>query len=156
MRTYDPRNWYWSVAGRDDFYSSASAGFVVEGDAALAAWLAADGHPTRIESEAALGEVLHHAGRFDPALPYTPDEVPMHKIEKAAKLTEWPGHANLYQAILWGISQLPPPSDSLALTEFNRAANLVRLGATTLAVMQLLGMADEQRDELMRFAQSLP
>lgn len=88
-----------------------------------------------------------------------PDQVAMHKVEKAALLMPWPGFDNLAAAIEHGISQLPSspvPKDKLAMIEWKRAENLVREGATTLAVMAILGMTEAQRDELLTFAASLP
>lgn len=56
---YTPANWYWVVAGSaTQVYSSASGGYVPVSDATYAAWLATGRNPTRIASEAELGEVL--------------------------------------------------------------------------------------------------
>ncbi len=91
-----------------------------------------------------------------PAGPAAPAEVAMHKVEKAALLMPWPGFDNLAAAIENGIGQLPAPSNALAMIEWKRAPNLQREGLTTLAVMDLIGMTPEQRDELLNFADSLP
>ena len=80
----------------------------------------------------------------------------MHKVQKAALLTTWPGFDNLLAAIEHALTQLPAPSDRLAAIEWNKAPNLVREGLTTLAVMDILGMTAEQRDDLLNFAASLP
>lgn len=85
-----------------------------------------------------------------------PKQVPMHKVRKAARLTPWPGSDHLLAAIIAAIAELPAPSDALAAIEFEYAPNLVREGATTLAVMAILGMTETQRDELLTFAASLP
>jgi hypothetical protein len=56
---YDPRDWYWIVAGdTSKAWSSASAGYVDIDDVAYAAWLGAGGGPTRIGSLAELAEVF--------------------------------------------------------------------------------------------------
>jgi len=56
---YNPRNWYWIVAGSTtQVYSSASGDYVPVADATYQAWLAAGGVPTSIASEAELGDVL--------------------------------------------------------------------------------------------------
>jgi hypothetical protein len=91
--------------------------------------------------------------------PAVKDEVPMHKVWKAARLTPWPPGAptgNLKDAIEAAFALLPAPYDGLAQDEWMRAQNLVRLGTTTLQVQALLDMSDEQRDALVMFADSLP
>lgn len=59
MKSYDPKNWYWYVAGDETrAFSSASGDYVPAGDATFQAWLKDGGLPTRILNEAELGEVL--------------------------------------------------------------------------------------------------
>lgn len=59
MKTYDPSNWYWKVAGSTtQVYSSASGGYVSTDDATFVAWQADGTAPTNIASVAELGEVL--------------------------------------------------------------------------------------------------
>lgn len=84
-----------------------------------------------------------------------PEQVPMHKVQKAALLTPWSGFDSLLDAIEHAFTQLPAPKDRLARIEWDKAANLVREGLTTLAVMQILGMTETQRDDLLIFAASL-
>ena len=113
---------------------------------------------TFVESDtAALGD-LWDGDEFTRPAPTAaaPAEVQMHKVQKAALLTSWPGAANLLAAIEEAFTQLPSPSDKLAAIEWNKAPNLVREGLTTQAVMAILGMTAEQRDELLNFAASLP
>lgn len=56
---YNPRNWYWIVAGDESrVYSSASGDYVPLADVTYQEWLAGENNPTRIASEAELGEVL--------------------------------------------------------------------------------------------------
>ena len=87
-----------------------------------------------------------------------PPEVAMHKVHKAALLTPWGENdeTNLKAAIEAAFASLTPPSDALALIEWNQAPNLVRDGATTAAVVAVLGMTQAQRDQLLIFAASLP
>jgi hypothetical protein len=67
MRTYDPSNWYWIVAGDESrVFSSAAGNYVPANDAAFVAWQADGSMPTRIASESDLGEVLADA-RVRPA-----------------------------------------------------------------------------------------
>lgn len=81
---YDPRNWYWIVAGDETrVYSSAVGNYVPVANEDYQAWLADENNPTRIASEAELGEVLApyalrpaHAGILDG-----------YKESQAAKLT---------------------------------------------------------------------
>jgi len=91
-----------------------------------------------------------------PPEPGPPSQVAMHKVQKAARLTPWDGYANLKEAIEAAFAMLPAPSDALAAIEWDKAPNLVRDGATTAAVMALLGMTEAQRDDLLVFADSLP
>jgi len=59
MKTYNPANWYWIVAGDESrAFSSAVGNYVPAGDATFAAWKADGTVPTRILNEAELGEVL--------------------------------------------------------------------------------------------------
>lgn len=94
----------------------------------------------------------------DAPAPTAPAEVAMHKVHKAALLTPWGenGETNLKAAIEAAFEQLPSPSNVLARIEWDKAPNLVRDGATTAAVMTVLGMTEAQRDELLIFAASLP
>ena len=93
----------------------------------------------------------------DPPPPPVPKEIPMHKAQKAMILTPWGDEGgNLYDAVVAGIAALPAPSNLLAKVEFDRALNLVRDGQTTLAVMQIIGMTPQQRDDLFLFADTLP
>jgi len=56
---YEPKNWYWVVAGDETkAYSSATGDYVQADNATYRAWRAAGGVPTRIANEAELGEVL--------------------------------------------------------------------------------------------------
>ena len=84
-----------------------------------------------------------------------PAEVAMHRVKKAALLTPW-GDGNLKDAIEAAFTALPAPKDELAAIEWGSAPNLVRDGATTVAVMAILGITEAQRDELLIFAASLP
>jgi hypothetical protein len=67
MKTYNPANWYWFVGGNEaQAFSSATGNYVPADDATFAAWKADGTKPTRIASEAELGEVLADA-RVRPA-----------------------------------------------------------------------------------------
>lgn len=58
MKPFNPTDWYWIVGGDETkVFSSASGNYVQPSDATYQAWLA-DGVPSRIASEAELGEVL--------------------------------------------------------------------------------------------------
>lgn len=59
MKTFNPANWYWIVGGDETkLFSSASGNYVQPSNATYVAWLADGTLPTRIASEAELGEVL--------------------------------------------------------------------------------------------------
>lgn len=59
MTGYDPRNWYWIVGGSTtQVYSSATGDYLPLTDVAYVAWLADGNLPTRIATEAELGDVL--------------------------------------------------------------------------------------------------
>jgi hypothetical protein len=56
---YDPRDWYWIVAGDTRrVYSSARASYVSTADAGYVSWLTAGKSPTIIDSEDSLHAVL--------------------------------------------------------------------------------------------------
>lgn len=59
MRSYDPRDWYWVVAGSTtQVYASARKAYVPVADAAYAAFIAVGNSPTHIDTEANLRAVL--------------------------------------------------------------------------------------------------
>jgi hypothetical protein len=59
MKTYDPSNWFWIVAGNEaQVFSSATGNYVPATDPTYLAWRADDTMPTRILNETELGEVL--------------------------------------------------------------------------------------------------
>lgn len=59
MRSYDPRDWYWIVAGsKTDVYASARRAYVPVADAQFQAFRAGGGVPTKIASEDELRDVL--------------------------------------------------------------------------------------------------
>ncbi len=59
MKPYNPTNWYWIVGGDETkVFSSASGNYVQPNNPAYAAWRADGTTPTRIASDAELGEVL--------------------------------------------------------------------------------------------------
>jgi len=56
---FDPKHWYWFVAGDETrVFSSRAGDYVQLTNPAYVAWRADGGVPTRIVSEAELGEVL--------------------------------------------------------------------------------------------------
>jgi hypothetical protein len=61
-KQYDPKDWYWIVGGNEaQAFSSATGNYVPADDATFAAWKADSTMPTRIASEAELGELLADA-----------------------------------------------------------------------------------------------
>lgn len=57
---YDPRDWYWIVAGDEaQVWSSRRKAYVAEGDEDYGTFLALGRRPTRIGSEAELAAVLN-------------------------------------------------------------------------------------------------
>jgi hypothetical protein len=59
MSLFNPSNWYWYVGGdQTRAYSSAAGDYIPSADATFQAWLAAGNSPTRIDTEANLGDVL--------------------------------------------------------------------------------------------------
>lgn len=103
-----------------------------------------------------VGGQIVEVATYGPEETVPDEEVPMHKVLKAAILTPWPGFENLLEAIEDGISRLPSPQNMLAQAEWDRAPNLQRQGATTFAVMALIGMTEEKRDELLIKAMAMP
>ncbi len=59
VKTYNPKNWYWIVAGSTtQVFSSASGDYVPVSNPTYLAWKSDGTLPTNIASEAELGEVL--------------------------------------------------------------------------------------------------
>ena len=59
MMIFDPKNWYWKLAGNDTHvYSSARDQIVLATDTVYQVWLAEGNGPTAIASKAELGDVL--------------------------------------------------------------------------------------------------
>jgi hypothetical protein len=90
-RPFRPRNWYWIVNGSTtQVYSSAVGNYVPVEDATYQAWLAGGDNPTRIDTEANLGEVLAtHSLRPTPAAildGYTETQAVKLTIETVAKI----------------------------------------------------------------------
>jgi hypothetical protein len=90
-KPFTPRNWYWIVNGSTtQVYSSAVGNYVPVNNAAYVAWLADDNMPTRIDTEANLGEVLSvHSLRPTPAAildGYTEAQAVKLTIETVAKI----------------------------------------------------------------------
>ncbi len=57
---YNPRDWYWIVAGNEDqLWSSRRRAYVAADDADYLAFFASGRRATRIDSEAELGRVLN-------------------------------------------------------------------------------------------------
>ena len=84
MKSYDPKNWYWIVAGSaTQVFSSASGSYVPVSDPTYVAWAEDGTRPTNIVSEDELGEVLApHQIR-----PVTPAVLDAYKDSQANKLT---------------------------------------------------------------------
>jgi hypothetical protein len=58
-KAYDPKDWYWIVNSNEaQVFSSATGNYVLANDATYLAWKADGTMPSRIASEAELGEVL--------------------------------------------------------------------------------------------------
>lgn len=58
VKIYDPRDWYWEIAGVAGRYSSKRKQQVPPGDAAYRAWAADGGVATKIGTEDELRDVL--------------------------------------------------------------------------------------------------
>ena len=99
MRTYDPSNWYWIVGGNEtQVFSSAVGNYVPANDAAFVAWQADGSTPTRIASEADLGEVLADA-RVRPTRAAVLDA---YKGQHAKRMTD----EVQTKALLWCINEI--------------------------------------------------
>jgi hypothetical protein len=91
---FTPADWYWFVAGDEArAYSSNTGEYVQVSDAAFQAWREAGNAPTRIASEAELGEVLAqyslrplHVGVLDG---YKDSQASQISIKVAAKILFW-------------------------------------------------------------------
>lgn len=110
MKTYDPKDWYWIVGGNEaQVFSSATGNYVSANDPAYLAWLADGTRPTRIASEAELGEVLAEA-RVRPQRAAVLDAF---KAQHAKKMTD----EVQTKAILWCINEILTLKGSAALTK---------------------------------------
>lgn len=91
---YNPKDWYWFVAGNEtQVYSSKRGDFFPVSYAAYQAWLASGGVTSRIASAAELGEVLApynirptHAATLDG---YTETQASKLTLEVVAKVLFW-------------------------------------------------------------------
>jgi hypothetical protein len=99
MKTYNPAKWYWIVAGDETkVFSSAVGNFVLANDATFLAWKGDGTLPSRIASEAELGEVLADA-RVRPQRAAVLDA---YKGQHAKRMTD----EVQTKAILWCINQI--------------------------------------------------
>jgi hypothetical protein len=99
MKTYIPSKWYWIVGGNEaQVFSSAVGNYVPADDATFLAWKADGSLPTRIASEAELGEVLADA-RVRPQRAAVLDA---YKGQHAKRMTD----EVQTKAILWCINQI--------------------------------------------------
>jgi ABC-type tungstate transport system permease subunit len=99
MKIYNPANWYWIVGGDESrVFSSAIGNYVPADDAAYLAWRADGALPTRIVSEAELGEVLADA-RVRPQRAAVLDA---YKGQHAKRMTD----EVQSKAILWCINEI--------------------------------------------------
>jgi hypothetical protein len=110
MKIYDPRNWYWIVAGDETrVFSSATGNYVPANDATYIAWLADGTKPTRILNETELGEVLADA-RVRPQRAAVLDA---YKGQHAKRMTD----EVQTKALLWCINEILTLKGSAALTK---------------------------------------
>lgn len=94
MISYNPKDWYWVVAGdTSKVFSSKIGDFVQASDPTYQAWVASGGVPTNIVSAAELGEVLApynlrpvHAATLDG---YTDSQASKLTLEVVAKVLFW-------------------------------------------------------------------
>jgi hypothetical protein len=109
MKTYDPANWYWIVGGNEaQVFSSAVGNYVPANDATFLAWKADGTLPTRIASEAELGEVLADA-RVRPNRAAILDA---YKGQHAKRMTD----EVQTKALLWCINEIRALKGEAALT----------------------------------------
>jgi hypothetical protein len=110
MKTYDPANWYWIVGGNEaQVFSSAVGNYVPADNATFIAWKADGTTPTRIVSEAELGEVLADA-RVRPQRAAVLDA---YKGQHAKRMTD----EVQTKALLWCINEILTLKGSAALTK---------------------------------------
>lgn len=110
MKTYDPKNWYWIVAGDESrVFSSAVGNYVPADDSTYLAWSADGGLASRISSETDLGEVLADA-RVRPVRAAVLDAF---KGQHAKRMTD----EVQTKALLWCINEILTLKGSAALTK---------------------------------------
>jgi hypothetical protein len=109
MKNYDPKNWYWIVAGDETrVFSSATGNYVPANDATYVAWAADGTMPTRILNETELGEVLADA-RVRPNRAAVLDA---YKGQHAKRMTD----EVQTKALLWCINEIRALKGEAALT----------------------------------------
>lgn len=109
-KEYNPSNWYWIVGGNEaQVFSSAVGNYVPANDAAYLAWIADGTQPTRIASEAELGEVLADA-RVRPQRAAVLDA---YKGQHAKRMTD----EVQTKALLWCINEILTLKGQPALTK---------------------------------------
>lgn len=94
MIAYNPKDWYWFVAGdTSEVYSSKLGDFVLVSNPGYLAWVGTGGAPSNIASVAELGEVLapynlrpSHAATLDG---YTEAQASKLTLEIVAKILFW-------------------------------------------------------------------
>jgi hypothetical protein len=110
MKSYNPANWYWIVNGDETrAFSSASGDYVLANNPAFTAWKADGTLPTRIASEAELGEVLADV-RVRPNRAAVLDA---YKGQHAKRMTD----EVQTKALLWCINEILTLKGSAALTK---------------------------------------
>lgn len=94
MTLYNPKDWYWIVAGDETrVFSSKIGNYVPASDATYQDWVTGGGLPTRILNEAELGEVLapHNVRPVQAAVlnGYTDAQASKLTLEVVAKVLFW-------------------------------------------------------------------
>jgi hypothetical protein len=119
MKTYNPANWYWFVNDNvAQVFSSATGNYVPADDATFAAWKADGTMPTRIASEAELGEVLADA-RVRPQRAAVLDA---YKDRHSREVTE----ETRTKALLWCINEILMLRGRPALTKGAEIRNFLK------------------------------
>jgi hypothetical protein len=142
MIGYIPSNWYWVIAGDTArTWSSATKTYVFSTDEAYAAWCAAGGEATTIDSEADLADVFRaqYPAGWPRLVPLSVTPLQMRKALRAAGLIDT---VTNYVATLDDDSK-----DAWEYaTEIERGNAIIAAGATAL------NMTSGQVDDLFRAA----
>ncbi|MBX6376291.1 MAG: hypothetical protein IRZ13_18955 [Acetobacteraceae bacterium] len=146
---YDPRDWYWIVAGDESHaWSSARAAYVPADDPLYSDWRQRGGQPTRIASEAELREVL--LAQYPAGWPAGVRSVALWQAKAVMELTPH-GDGTLLDAVEALMAQADVPTRAW----WQHGTEIERDHARTVGMAAQLGIAEADLDALFAAAAAI-